>query len=114
MTMATINLLMGIDAIFFTLGVALGALVYVREGLRVQGGMRRWNHLRVAVLSVIAWGGALTVGQDFAQAHNAVLLAEPADVVSLIAVAVYALAAIAILTASAIYWRRALRSLAAA
>jgi hypothetical protein len=42
------------------------------------------------------------------------LLAEPADVVSLIAVAVYALAAIAILTAGAIYWRRALRSLAAA
>jgi hypothetical protein len=114
MTMATINLLMGIDASIFTLGVALGALVYVREGLRTQGGLRRWNFLRVAVLSVIAWASALTVGQDFAQAHNPVLLAEPADVVSLIAVAVYALAAIAILTAGAIYWRRALRSLIAA
>ena len=41
MTMATINVLMGIVGIFFTVGVALGALVYLRDGLRTQGIRRR-------------------------------------------------------------------------
>lgn len=113
MTMATINLLMGAVAIFFTLGVALGALVYMREGLRAQGGRRRWNLFVVVILVVIAWNYLISVGQDFARASDARLLDEPADVVSLIGLAFFALVAFAILRADTIYWRRALRSLAA-
>lgn len=110
MTMATINLLMGIVGIFFAVGVALGALVYVRDGLRVQGIRRRLHFLSAAILSVIAWGAYTNVGQDFARVSDARLLSEPADAVGLGAVVFLALVAIAILTANAIYWRRALRA----
>lgn len=113
MTMGTINLLMGIDAIFFTLGVALRALAYVREGLRAPGSLRRWNILFVVVLAYFAWSSIPGVGQDFARARDARLLAEPADIASLIAVVFFALVSAAILTADTIYWRRAFRSLAA-
>ena len=110
MTMATINVLMGIVGIFFTVGVALGALVYLRDGLRTQGIRRRLHFLSAAILGVLAWGAYTTVGQDFARASDARLLSEPADAVGLGAVVFLALVAIAILAANAMYWRRALRA----
>jgi len=110
MTMATINLLMGIVGIFFTLGVALGALVYLRDGLRAQGVRRRLHFLSAVILGVIAWGAYTSVGQDFARVSDTRLLSEPADAVGLGAVVFYALVAIAILVANAIYWRRALHA----
>lgn len=112
MTYATINALLGIDAIFVTLGVALAALMYVIEGFRVQGGLRRWNLLFAFILGYIAWACATGVGQDFARASDARLLSETADTVSLLAVLFFALVAIAILAADVIYWRKRVRSFA--
>jgi TRAP-type C4-dicarboxylate transport system permease small subunit len=86
----------------------------VRDGLRAQGIRRRLHFLSAVILGVIAWGGYTTVGQDFARVSDARLLSEPADVTGLIVVIFFALVAIAIFVANAIYWRRALRTLATA
>lgn len=86
MTMATINLLLGIVSICFMLGIALGALVYAMAGIRGQGFLRRWNLFVAFLLAAIAWSLLAAIGQDFARAGDARLLSLPADAPSLFAV----------------------------
>ena len=112
MTMATINLLIGIEGIFIALGVAAMALAYAAEGLRVRGGLRRWDLLVAVVLGSIVWGSTESIGQSFARASDARLVSEAANAGSLAGVAIVTLVAIAILAADAIYWRKRARSFA--
>lgn len=114
MTMATINLLMGIEGIFTALGIAAMALAYAVEGLRARGGLRRWDLLVAIVLGCVTWGSIEAIGQSFARASDAQLLAEPANAGSLAGIAIVTLIAIAILTSAVLYWRKHLRLPAAA
>src|SRR5690242_4499985 len=79
MTMATINLLIGIEGIFIALGVAAMALAYAVEGLRARGGLRRLDLLVAVVLGCIVWGSIEGIEQTFARASDARLLSEAAN-----------------------------------
>lgn len=109
MTMATINLLLGIVSICFILGVVLGALVYIVAGIRGQGFLRRWNLFVTLLLAAIAWGSLITIGQDFARAGDARLRSLPADAPSVFVVVFWTLISAAILVASANCFRGLLR-----
>ncbi|MGE5335213.1 MAG: hypothetical protein ACM3N4_10970 [Nitrososphaerota archaeon] len=113
MTMATVNLLLGIISILFALAVALSALAYAVEGIRGQGLPRRWNLLIALVLGGVAWTWPSGIGQDFARASDALLLSQPADAGGLMAVVFWALISVLILMADVNYWRGLRRSLAA-
>jgi hypothetical protein len=88
MSMATINLLLGIVVPFLALGFALGALAFAVEGIRRSGFRRRWDLFVALLLGVSAYGEFSAVGQDFARAHDRALLGTPADLTSLLAVVV--------------------------
>lgn len=113
MTMATINLLLGIISIIFVLTVALGALAHAVEGIRGQGLLRRWNLVIAVFLGGCAWTWLNGIGQDFARASDAMLLSLPASAPGLIAVVTWTLISAAILVADVNYWRGLRRSLAA-
>ena len=113
MTMATINLLLGVVSIIFALAVALGALAYAVEGTRGQGCLRRWNLVIAGVLGTVAWGWLTGVGQTFARASDVWLLSRPADAGGLTIVVVWALISALILVGDVNYWRGLLRSSAA-
>ena len=100
MTMATINLLLGIVSLLFALAVALGALAYAVEGTRSQGRLRRWNLVIAVVLAYFAWGLLPGVGQNFARASDATLLSRPADAGAFTAVIVWTLISTSILVAA--------------
>lgn len=110
MTMATINVLLGMMSILFALGVALGALAYAVEGIRSRGGLRRWNLVVAAVLGTVAWGMLTGVGQDFARASDARLRSQPAGAASLSVVLVWTLIGVGILVADIRYFRGLARS----
>lgn len=110
MTMATINLLLGIVSICFMLGIALGALVYAVAGIRGQGFLRRWNLFVAFLLAATAWSLLTAIGQDFVRAGDATLLSLPADVASVFAVVVWMLISVAILLLGVNRTRHLLRS----
>lgn len=112
MTMATINLVLGMISILFALAVALGALAYAVEGIRSQGGLRRWNLVIAVVLGAVAWSWLSGVGQDFARASDSRLLRHPADAAGLAAVVVWTLISAIILVASVSHLRSLRRSFA--
>src|SRR5260370_41491848 len=91
MTMATINLLLGLVSLLFVLAVTLGALAYAVEGIRSQGRLHRWNLVIAVVLANVAWGSLTAVGQSFARASDATLLSHPADASGFTAVIVWTL-----------------------
>ena len=106
MTMATINLLLGVNAILLTLGVALGALAYAVEGIYgSQGRLRRWNLVIAALLAWFAWGLSATIGPDFARTSDATLLSKPADASGLYAIGIWTIISAVVLVADARYWR---------
>lgn len=106
MTMATINLVVGVDAILLTLGIALGALAYLAEGIYgSRGRLHRWNLLIAAALAWFTWGMLTTIGPDFARAKDATLLSHPADASSLYAVVTWTVVSVIILVADMRYWR---------
>ena len=111
MSMATINLLMGIVSIFFVLGFALRALTYAVEGIRSQGLPRRWNLVAALVLGAFAWGMFAVVGQDFARASDSTLLRQPAEWAGVTAVVVWTLITAIILVADVGHVRSLRRSL---
>jgi hypothetical protein len=111
MTMATVNLLLGLVSILFTLAVALGALAYAVEGIRGRGLPRRWNLLIAVVLASLAWGELTSIGQDFARASEPILLRYPADAGGLTAVAVWTLISVIAFIAGIGYLRDLLRPL---
>jgi len=111
MTMATVNLLLGLVSILFTLAVALGALAYAVEGIRVRGLPRRWNLLIAIFLAGIVQGGLTSIGQDFARASEPILLRYPADAGGLTAVAVWTLISVIAFIADIGYLRDLLHSL---
>lgn len=113
MTMATINLLLGIVSIIFALAVALGALAYAVEGVRGQGCLRRWNLLIAWGLGGVAWTLLTGVGQTFARASDAWLLSQPADAGGLTAVVIWTLVSVLLLVRYVNYWRSLLRASAA-
>lgn len=110
MTMATVNLLLGIVSIFFTLGFALGALLYAVAGIRGQGFLRRWNLFVAFLLATVAWSLFAGIGQDFARASDATLRSLPADAPSLFAVVVWTLISVPILLLGVNRTRSLLRS----
>jgi hypothetical protein len=106
MTMATINLLLGILAPF----LALGALAFAVEGIRQSGFRRRWDLVVALLLGVMAYGEFAAVGQDFARAHDRALLGTPADTASLVAVVVGAIVSGVVFWAGLTSVRRVFRS----
>lgn len=91
MTMATINLLLGIVVPFLALGFALGALAFALEGSRQSGFRRRWDLFVALLLGALAYGEFTAVGQDVARASDPALVRMPAGLTSLLAVVVGAL-----------------------
>ncbi len=89
-TMATVNVLLGLLTPFFALGAALGALAFVTDGIRHRGFRRRWNVVVALLLAGLAYGSFATIGQDFARASDLRLMGTPADASSLAAVVVWA------------------------
>jgi hypothetical protein len=85
MSMATINLLLGIVVPFLALGFTLGAVAYAVEGIRRSGFRRRWD-LFVA------------------------LLGQPADLTSLVAVVFWAVVSGVVSWAGLTTFRRVFRS----
>jgi 4-amino-4-deoxy-L-arabinose transferase-like glycosyltransferase len=110
MTVATINVLLGMISILFALAAALGALAYAVEGIRRRG---RWSLVLAIVLGRFAWSMLTGVGQDFARASDVRLLSTPANAGGLIAVLVWTLISVSILVADATYFRRLHRTFAA-
>jgi hypothetical protein len=64
MTMASINVLLGIISILFALAVALGAVAYAVEGIRRQGALHRWNLALAFALCAITLSGCQHSGQS--------------------------------------------------
>ena len=91
MTMAMINLLLGILSPFLALGFALGAVTYAVEGIRWSGFRRGWNLLVAWLLGGLACGSFANIGQDFARAHDRALLGTPVDPPSLVVVVFWAM-----------------------
>ena len=89
-TMATVNVLLGILAPFFAFGAALGALAYVADGIRHSGFRRPWDFVVALLLAGLAHGSFATIGADFARAGDLRLIGTPADASSLVAVVVWA------------------------
>jgi hypothetical protein len=102
MTMASINLLLGMISIIFALAVALGALAFAVEGIRRRG---RWSLALAFVLGTFAWSMMTGVGQDFARGSDARLLGTPAGVGGLLPVVVWTLISVSILVADVRYFR---------
>jgi hypothetical protein len=113
MTVATINVLLGIISIVFAVAVALGVLAYVVEGVRGRGMLRRWNLVIALVLGACLPGVLTSVGQDFARASDSWLLRQPAGPASLLAVFVWMLITTIVLVAGVRHLRSLRRSLAA-
>jgi hypothetical protein len=78
MSMATVNLLLGFDAILFTVAFVLKGLIYAIESIRSPR-RSRWNLLIAIGCVDLAWTFWPGVGQDFARASDVVLLSHPAD-----------------------------------
>ena len=113
MTMASINVLLGMLSILLALAVALGALAFAVEGIRRRG-VSRPLCLLIAFALGSSVGSLLTgVGQDFARASDARLLSTPADAGGLVAVLVWTLISVGILVADVRYFRGLHRSFAA-
>jgi hypothetical protein len=110
MTMATVNLLLGMLSPFFALGVGLGALAYAMEGIRRSGFLRRWNLFVAVLLGVLAYGSFAVVGQDFARASDRALISTPADLPSLVAIVICAVVSCAVVVAGATSFRGLFRS----
>ena len=110
MTMAAINVLLGMMSILFALAVALGALAYAVEGIRRRA---RWCLVLAFLLGTFAWSLSTGVGQDFALASDARLLRTPADAGGLVAVLVWTLISVSILLTDVRYFRGLHRSIAA-
>lgn len=87
MSMATINLLLGIDAILFTVALVLRGLLYAVESIRSPR-LNRWYLLFAIGCCAFAWSSWPGVGQDFARASDATLLSHPANAGGLLAVIV--------------------------
>jgi hypothetical protein len=80
---------LGIAAALLALGCALGALAYAREGSRQRGWRRAANLCLALPLGVLARGECIAVQQNVARARSPVLLSQPADLTSLVAVVVW-------------------------
>ncbi|MGO8948676.1 MAG: hypothetical protein ACLQUY_13660 [Ktedonobacterales bacterium] len=113
MTMASINVLLGMISILFALAVALGALAYAVEGIRRRGVSRPLYLLIACALGPFAWSMLTSVGQDFARASDPRLLSHPADAGGLTAVLIWTLISVSILVADVSYFRSLHRSFAA-
>lgn len=109
-TLAVVNLLLGIVSIFFTGGVALGALAYALDGIRREGFARRWNLFVALLLGLFAWGSVQGIGDDFARASDGYHYAAPADASAVFAVVFWALVTSVVCMAGMQYARGALRS----
>ena len=113
MTMATINVLLGMISILFALAAALCALAYAVEGIRSRSVLGRLNLVLAFVLGSFAWSSLTGVGQDFARASDARLLSQPAAAGGLIIVVVWTLISVTILVVDIRYFRGLHRSFAA-
>ncbi|HEV2461213.1 MAG TPA: hypothetical protein VGS80_22920 [Ktedonobacterales bacterium] len=112
MSMAMINLLLGLLVPFFALGFALGAVAYAVDGLRRSGFRRGWSLFVALLLGVLGYGEFTTIGQDFARAGDRALLGTPADLTSLLAVVFWAVVSGVVVWAGLTSFRRQFRSLA--
>ncbi|HEV2460068.1 MAG TPA: hypothetical protein VGS80_17055 [Ktedonobacterales bacterium] len=110
MSMATINLLLGIVVPFLAVGFMLGAVAYAVEGIRRSGFRRRWDLFVALLLGGLAYGEFTAVGQDFARASNRALLGQPADLTSLVAVVFWAVVSGVVSWAGLTTFRRVFRS----
>jgi hypothetical protein len=115
MTMALINVLLGLISILFGLSVAvvaLAALAYAVEGIFHGRVLRRWSLVLAFLLGTYGWSVLTSVGQDFVRASDARLPGTPANAASLITVLVWTLISVSTVVADVAFFRSLLRSLA--
>lgn len=105
MTMATVNLLLGMLLPVFALGVGLGALAYAVDGIRRSGFARTWNFIVALLLGVLAYDSLTEVGSNFARASDRALISTPANPASVVFIVICAVVSSAVLVAGVTAFR---------